>query len=86
VTSQNANNYSLAQVQVNKLQTFSIQQMGIYATVLQCDSVQCNYTECVTKGVLFLQVAFRVHTAISSIILTTRVNYSSSIVLGDKIH
>ena len=80
MTSQNANHYSLAQVQVNKLQTFSIQQMGIYATILQCDSVQFNYTEYVTKGVLFLQVAVRLHTAISSIILTTRVNYSLSIV------
>jgi len=54
--------------------------MGIYATILQCDSVQFNYTEYVTKGVLFLQVAVRLHTAISSIILTTRVNYSLSIV------
>jgi len=29
VTPQIANHYSLAQVQVNKLQTFSVQQMGI---------------------------------------------------------
>jgi hypothetical protein len=29
VTPQNANHYSLAQVQVTKLQTFSVQQMGI---------------------------------------------------------
>jgi len=42
--------------------------MGIYSTVLQCDSVQCNYTECVTKGELFLQVAVYVDAAISSVI------------------
>jgi len=29
VTPHNANHYSLAQVEVNKLQTFSVQQMGI---------------------------------------------------------
>jgi len=29
VTPQNANHYSLAQVQINKLQTFSVQRMGI---------------------------------------------------------
>jgi len=34
VTTQNANHYSLTQEQVNILQAYSVQLMGIYATVL----------------------------------------------------
>jgi hypothetical protein len=88
VTPQNANHYSLAQVQVNKLQTFSVQQMGIsmqqFYSVTQ---VHCKgQLHCVTKGVYSYKLQFMKHAAISSVILTARVDYSLLIVQGDKIH
>jgi len=54
VTPQNANHYSLTQGQVNILQAFSIQPMGIYATVWQCDSsiLQRAITMCYQRGII----------------------------------
>jgi len=72
---------------VNKLQTFSVQQMGIsmqqFYSVIQYNAITLSV---LLKGYYFNKLHFMVHTAISSVILTTRVNYSLSIVQGDKIH
>ena len=61
---------------MNKLQAFSVQQMGIYATVLQCDSGiwQGAITLSVLlKGYYSYKLQFVVHTAISSLIVTARI-------------
>ena len=85
VTPQIANHYSLAQVQVNNYRHSAYNKWEFNATVLRCDSVQCNYTECVTKG-YYCKLQFMCIPQFSSVILTTRVKYSLSIVQGDKIH
>ena len=86
MTPQNAKHYSMAQVQVNKLQTFSVQQMGIYPTVYSVIQYNVVTLSVFLKGYYSYKLQFMVHTAISSVMLTTGVNYSLLIVQGDKIH
>jgi hypothetical protein len=57
--------------------------MQQFYSVIQYNSIKLSV---LLKGYYFYKLQFMVHTAISSVILTTRVNYSLSIVQSDKKH
>ena len=57
--------------------------MQQFYSVIQYNAITLSV---LLKEYNFNKLQFMVHTAISGVILTTRVNYSLSIVQGDKIH